>query len=102
MAGAGYLYARSDAGLTQWGLLEKVAPLHMDGDDNDGFVVSLSQSTLAVGTHFASSSQTGHSYIYRLKFNNAPYVARPVPDQIGFVNRPFTFTLPDGTFADPY
>ena len=100
-AGAVYLYARNYPGVAQWSLLEKLMPLHFDGDNNDAFAVSLSQSTLAVGTHGGSSSQSGAAYIYRLRFDNAPYLAQPIPDQLGVVNTPFTFAVPPGAFADP-
>ena len=100
-AGAVYLYARNYPGLAPWSLLEKLVPLRFDGGNDDGLVVSLSQNTLAVGAHFAGSSQNGRTFIYRLKYNNPPIVAQPIPDQLATLNKPFSYALPLGTFTDP-
>jgi hypothetical protein len=62
----------------------------------------LSQNTFAVGAHFddASNNRFAETYIYRLKFDNAPYLTTSLPDQVATPNVPFTYTIPSGTFAD--
>jgi VCBS repeat-containing protein len=102
-SGAVYLFVRNYPGMAQWTQFDKLVPPIADHDDNAGFAISLSQNTLAIGAHFDDSSNNkfGVTFVYRLKFDNAPYVARPIPDQIATPFVPFTFTLPSGTFADP-
>ncbi len=102
LSGATYVYARAYPGLGPWNHVDKLIPPTGDADDF-GYTVSLSQGTLVVGSHFDDSggNRYGSTFIYRLKFNNAPYVAIPIPDQRAAIGVPFTFTLPNGTFADP-
>src|SRR5262249_39715358 len=101
--GAVYVYVRNYPGIAQWSLIEKLVPPVTDQSDQAGFAISLSQNTLAAGAHFDDSGNNrfGVTYIYRLKCDNAPFVAMPIPDQIATPGVPFTFTIPSGTFADP-
>jgi hypothetical protein len=83
--------------------LEKTVPATNDTYAAFGIGISLKSNTLAVGAHFddTNNNRIAETYIYRLKFDNGPYVATPIPDHFVSPNQPFSFTLPPGTFTDP-
>jgi VCBS repeat-containing protein len=101
-SGAVYVYARSWPGLTNWSPVEKLVPATNDTYAAFGFAVSLGQYTLATGAHLdnTNGSRFSETYIYRLRFDNGPAVATPIPDQIVAASSQFNFPIPPGTFAD--
>ncbi len=101
-SGAAYLYASNYPGLDPWSLVQKIVPA---GNTNTlfGFAMSLSRNTLALGADYddPSNNRFAKTYIYRLKFDNAPLLVQSIPDQFATLNSPFSFTVPPGTFTDP-
>lgn len=102
-SGSAYLYARNYAGVAPWGLVQKFSPHAGAVGDEFGYAISVGGGVLAVGARYHSVPMPlcGATHIYELKFNNAPEVANPVPNQTAVVGHPFGLILPLDTFADP-
>jgi VCBS repeat-containing protein len=101
-SGSIYVYARTYPGISQWSLLKKYPAPSGDGAIQFGAATSLSQGTLATVAHIndGGGNRSALTYIYRVKFDNAPILAQPVPDQVATTTTPFNLALPAGTFAD--
>jgi hypothetical protein len=78
-----------------WGLIEKFLPFASATNSHFGFSVSIRSNTVAVGSSFDGSGQVPDAaYIFRLKFNNPPMFAQPIPDQAVTVGEPFNYLIP--------
>ncbi len=103
--GSAYVFGRDQGGVGQWGLIERLNAPVLEADDQFGFSLALVDNTLAVGMPFADESggdqDVGNAFVFRIKFNNPPQVANPVPDQIATVDKSFEFTIPSGSITDP-
>src|SRR6185369_265420 len=102
-SGSAYLFARNAGGTNQWNQTEKFIPNVLSANGNFGFSLSLFHETLVVGAPFDATdngTKYGAMYVYRLKFNNAPRVVNPIPDQAAVASIPFSFTIPANTFGD--
>ncbi|MCF7847284.1 MAG: tandem-95 repeat protein [Kiritimatiellales bacterium] len=98
-----YAYGRNEGGVNQWGLIELFASPDGNTVGAFGSALSLEQYTLAVGSPGGRvlNTYTGSFSIFRFKFNNAPFVASPIADQVTETGTLFELTVPAGTFADP-
>jgi len=101
-SGAAYLYARHAGGTNLWSQTEKFIPGNNSANGHFGFALSVRHDTLVVGApnEEPPGGKEGTIYIYRLKYNNAPMLALPIPELYASPNAPFQFVLPPGTFAD--
>ncbi len=102
-SGSAYLFGQNRDGADAWGLVEKLAPPMLDKYYEFGYSVSIRDHTIAIGARYDSETgkRFGACYIYRVKFNNAPLLATPIPDQWAVVNQSFTYALAPGSFGDP-
>ncbi|MCI0535301.1 MAG: putative Ig domain-containing protein, partial [Verrucomicrobiales bacterium] len=106
-AGSAYVFGRNYNAANpatpapeSWAQVEKFVPLTAVSGGHFGFSVSISGHTVAVGLDFDGGSPGDTTYLYRLKFNNAPLIADPILDQIVVVGSAFNFMLPASTFTD--
>jgi len=101
--GTSWAFVRNLGGLDNWGLVQKLDRTDPANNDQFGIAVGLGQDTAVIGVNQDDDlgNDSGSAYIYRLKFDNAPQLLIPIPDQIATTNVLFTFTLPANTFADP-
>ncbi len=101
-SGATYVYAGSVPGVTAWSLVRKIQPVLPDTFAQYGFAVALNQGTLAVDAHYndGGGNRFALTYIYGLKFDNAPVLEQPIPAQSAITGVPFNSSVPAGTFAD--
>ncbi len=84
-----------------WGLIEKFLPLAGGTNSHFGFSVALSGDTVVVGSSFETSGQVPDAtYIFRLKFNNSPVFAQPIPDLVVTAGSSFTYTIPLNLVGD--
>ncbi len=85
-----------------WGLIEKFLPYGGQAGDHFGYSLAINANTVVVGSSFDGDGHVpSSSYVFRLKYNNAPAVTLPLPDQLLAAGTPFSFTLPTTLFADP-
>ena len=107
-AGAAYVYRRdfnpaapAVPSLNQWGLIEKFLPRVSATNSHFAFAVSICSNTVVVGSSFDGNNQVPDAaYIFRLKFDNAPLFASPIPDQSVTVSNAFSFTIPPDLIVD--
>ncbi|HYV29760.1 MAG TPA: putative Ig domain-containing protein, partial [Candidatus Binatia bacterium] len=84
-----------------WGLIEKFLPLLGGTNSHFGFSVAIQANTVVVGSSFEASGQVPDAtYIFRLKFNNSPVFAQPVPDLVVTAGSLFTNTIPLNLLGD--
>jgi VCBS repeat-containing protein len=102
-SGSAYVYGRRPSGTGSWSYLEKWLPPDGDSYDQFGFATALRDNTAVVGARYddATGHRFGSTYVYRLKFNNAPSVVMPPSDQVFVADTPLTFTVPPEFFGDP-
>jgi hypothetical protein len=87
--------------LNQWGLIEKFLPRISATNSHFAFAVSICSNTVVIGSSFDGNNQVQDaSYIFRLKFDNAPLFALPIPDQTVMVSNAFNFTIPPDLIVD--
>ena len=100
--GSALVYMRDQGGTNNWGLVQILERSDPENNDQFGYAVALAQNTVVVGNPLDDDRGTdsGSAYVYRLKFNNPPLLALPIPNQVAFVNTPFAYTLSPRTFAD--
>jgi hypothetical protein len=60
--------------------------------------VAVSGQNVVVGSNFDSGSPVDSTYLFRLKYNNAPLITTPILDQTVVVGTAFSFSVP--LFAD--
>lgn len=101
-AGALYVHARDQGGTAQWGLVERLIPDSVDRDDEFGYSVALRQGVVAVGARRQQldGRRFGATYVYQLRYNNAPLAVGQIDRLIANVEEPFEYFLPQGLFAD--
>jgi len=107
-AGSAYVYrrnfdpaARAIPSSNNWGLIEKLLPLPGGTNSHFGFSTAISGNTVVIGSAFEGNAQRPDAtYIFRLKFNNAPLFAQDIPDQSVTAGSPFNYTVPVNLFAD--
>jgi VCBS repeat-containing protein len=103
--GSAYLFRRDLHNENLWNPVERFSGTY--GSLSDGLfgtALSFKRDCAIVGAinDLTLPSKYLHGvYIYRFKFNNAPVLTAAVPDQTAEWNQPFTYTLPEGLFADP-
>ena len=105
-SGDAFLYRRDALHADRWDLAEKFTHSIDNEVELSSTTVSFKRDTAIVGAMFYyvgvfTPPDVGKVFMYRFKFNNAPVVADPVPDQIAEWNEPFAYTIPAGIFADP-
>lgn len=104
--GDAFLFRRGPLQTNSWSQVEKFVHPVVTSTQVYAFAVSFKRDSAIVGTVDHSGSAfnpigKGQAYMYRFKFNNAPVVVSPVPDQYAEWNEPFTYAISDGVFADP-
>jgi len=101
--GAAFAFGQDIGGSNNWGILQELLRPDPDNNDNFAIAVALGGDTAVIGVSADDDRGTdsGSAYIYRLKFDNAPLLLTPIPNQNATTNTPFTFTLSPDTFADP-
>ena len=102
-SGVAYLFGRNQGGSNAWGQVDRFLPSTIGASDNFGSSVAISRNTIAVGAPNAleGTVRYGAAYTYRIKFNNAPQVENPIPDQSILATFLFTLNMPANTFATP-
>jgi len=102
--GSAYLYRRTATDGSSWLLTERLMNPQPESSAHFANAVSLCQTVAIVGTVdgiYDRYTPNDSAYMYRFKFNNAPVVVTPLADQMAEWNEPFSYTVPDGVFADP-
>ncbi len=101
--GTAFAFGRDIGGVSNWGILQELQRPDPGNNDQFGIAVSLGQDTAVIGVSADDDRGigSGSAYIYRLKYDNAPLLLTPIPNQNATTNTPFAFTLSPGTFADP-
>jgi VCBS repeat-containing protein len=101
-AGALYVHSRDEGGAAQWGLVERLIPGSVDRDDEFGYSVALRQGVVAVGARRQQldGRRFGATYVYQLRYNNAPLAVGQIDRLIANVEEAFEYFLPAGLFAD--
>jgi hypothetical protein len=104
---AGYagVFRRQQAGAGNWGLLEVLQPAGAGQNDLFGFNCGLDRFSAVIGANLNKINVSdevgeGASYVYEFKFNNAPALAQPIPNQAAKPDVAFLFPVPAGTFSD--
>lgn len=102
--GSAYLYRRTATDGSGWLLAERLMNPQPETSAHFANAVSLCRTVAIVGTVdgiYDRYTPNDSAYMYRFKFNNAPVVVTPLDDQMTEWGAPFTYTIPDGVFADP-
>jgi VCBS repeat-containing protein len=101
-AGAIYVHSRNSGGAGQWGLVERLIPDAVDRDDEFGYSVAIRQGVVAVGARRQQldGRRFGATYVYQLRYNNAPLAIGTVPDMVALIETDFEEFLPTDLFAD--
>jgi hypothetical protein len=101
--GSAYAYARHQADTNNWGVIQKLDRSDPENNDQFGLSVNIGQDTVIIGVNGDDDrgNESGSAYIYRLKYNNAPRLTRPIADTFATNGQPFLLVLPSDTFADP-
>ena len=103
--GSAYLFRRESPVTNTWGIVERQYQPAESTTAYFGVAVSFKKEVGIVGTSDSLtgplSTVNGNAFMYRFKFNNAPVVLAPVPDQPAEWGEPFSYTVPEGVFADP-
>ncbi len=100
--GSAYLFVQDFGGTNLWGLVQKFDRADSENNDQFGLAVAVGGNTVVVGTRNDDDrgGDSGSAYIYRVKFNNGPTVATPLPDLAAIVGAPLTASMAPGSFGD--
>lgn len=101
-AGAIHIHGRDHGGPAAWGRLERLIPSTVDLDDEFGFSVAMRQGLVAVGARRQQldGRRFGSTYVYQLRYNNAPLLRGELPDALAYLETPFQYQVPVALFAD--
>lgn len=102
-AGAIHVHGRDVGGAGAWGRLERLIPSSVDQDDEFGFSLAIRQGLAAVGARRQQldGRRMGSTYVYQLRFNNAPLVRGELPAATAYIETPFAYQVPTDIFVDP-
>ncbi len=102
-SGAAYLYRRNPLAPTNWILLQTFTRPVGSTAASFGSAVGIHFNTAIVGApgDTLEGTNRGYAFLYRIKQNNAPVLAAPIPTQFANVGVPYGFPIPAGTFTDP-
>jgi hypothetical protein len=100
-SGATYVFRLNNTG--QWTEVDKLLPDQGSATAEFGFPVALKDHTAVAGARLDNdrAPDAGAIHIFRLKFNNAPQLVTPIPDQVAPTNQFFGLTLEPDMFSDP-
>ncbi|MBI2929819.1 MAG: tandem-95 repeat protein [Verrucomicrobia bacterium] len=84
-----------------WAQIEKLFSTTGQPGDKFGYSAAVRRHTIVIGSGYDGD---GHipdfAHLYRLKFNNGPMLATPIPDQTVQAGSLLSFTVAPGTFGD--